>query len=50
MLREILGRCGDGRVTLLFSAKDEVRNQAVVLKAVLDDTIRQSTPDRAQSR
>lgn len=34
-LRELMGLCRDGPVTLLFSARDRQHNQAVVLQEVL---------------
>ena len=35
LLRELLGQCRRGQVTLLFAARDEARNNAVVLHEVL---------------
>ncbi|MEH7386925.1 DUF488 domain-containing protein [Bacillus sp. JJ1521] len=35
-IEELLRMTGEGKVTLLFGAKDEVHNQAIVLKEVLE--------------
>jgi uncharacterized protein YeaO (DUF488 family) len=36
LLDELREHAGKGPLTLVYSAKDEERNQAVVIKAVLD--------------
>lgn len=36
-IQTLRGRGGDGRVTLLYGAKDQAHNQAVVLKEFLED-------------
>jgi uncharacterized protein YeaO (DUF488 family) len=36
-LNDLLGRVREGRITLVFGAKDETHNNAVVLKEYLED-------------
>lgn len=38
-LRDLLRQASLGDVTLLYAARDETRNQAVVLKGVIDDLL-----------
>ncbi|MCC3358434.1 DUF488 domain-containing protein [Bacillus sp. REN16] len=42
-IEELLRMNEEGKVTLLFGAKDEVHNQAVVLKEVLEQEVEKST-------
>ncbi len=42
VLRDLAARSGRGVVTLLFGAKDELRNNAVVLKALVDGIARKA--------
>jgi uncharacterized protein YeaO (DUF488 family) len=39
LLKDLLDRARQGTVTLVFAAKDEERNNAVVMKAFLDDRL-----------
>lgn len=45
-LGDLLARCGDGTVTLLYGARDREHNQAVVLKEVLEDVLGARPADR----
>ena len=42
LLAELLKMAGSGSLTLVYSAKDQEHNQAVVLKELLDRKLRQS--------
>lgn len=50
LLDELLGLAGTGRLTLIYSARDERHNQAVVLKEVLDDSLSGSRGHRLLSQ
>jgi uncharacterized protein YeaO (DUF488 family) len=51
LVREIAGRASRGRVTLVFGARDEAHNDAVVLAAVVRARMRRSTTrTRANAR
>ena len=39
-IKEIAGEAGSGVVTLVFAAKDELHNEAVVLRDLIDTVIR----------